>query len=194
MQLKRVVVTGLGAVTPLGNNVGTFWKSIIEGQSGANFITHFDTAQFKTKFACEVKNFDPSDFDIDKKETNRLDLVSQYGIAAALEAVNDSNLNDPALDKDRIGVIWSSGIGGLRTFEQEIGAFYMGNGIPRFSPFFIPKMIADITCGHISMRYGFRGPNFAPVAACASSTIALIDAFNYIRLGKSKAISGKKGK
>ncbi|MBK7959208.1 MAG: beta-ketoacyl-ACP synthase II [Bacteroidetes bacterium] len=188
MQLKRVVVTGLGAVTPLGNNVGTFWKSILEGQSGANFITHFDTAQFKTKFACEVKNFDPSDFGIDKKETNRLDLVSQYGIAAALEAVNDSNLNDPALDKDRIGVIWSSGIGGLRTFEQEIGAFYTGNGIPRFSPFFIPKMIADITCGHISMRYGFRGPNFAPVAACASSTIALIDAFNYIRLGKSKAI------
>ena len=187
MQLKRVVVTGLGAVTPLGNDFGTFWSALVAGQSGANLISQFDTTHFKTKFACEVKNFDPTAFGIDKKETNRLDLVSQYGIAAAMQAVADSNLDNTSLDKDRIGVIWSSGIGGLKTFEQEISAYATGNGIPRFSPFFIPKMIADITCGHISMRFGFRGPNFAPVAACASSTIALIDAFNYIRLGKCNA-------
>lgn len=187
MQLKRVVVTGLGAVTPLGNDVGTFWSALIAGQSGANLISQFDTTHFKTKFACEVKNFDPSTFGIEKKETNRLDLVSQYGIAAATQAVMDSKLDGDQIDKDRVGVIWSSGIGGLKTFEQEIGGFATGNGTPRFSPFFIPKMIADITSGHISMKYGFRGPNFAPVAACASSTIALIDAFNYIRLGKCTA-------
>jgi 3-oxoacyl-[acyl-carrier-protein] synthase II len=187
MQLRRVVVTGLGAVTPLGNDLGTFWSALIAGQSGANFISQFDTTNFKTKFACEVKNFDATMYGIDKKESNRLDLVSQYGIAAASQAVADSKIDNEAVDKDRIGVIWSSGIGGLKTFEQEIGGFATGNGTPRFSPFFIPKMIADITCGHISMRYGLRGPNFAPVAACASSTIALIDAFNYIRLGKCNA-------
>jgi 3-oxoacyl-[acyl-carrier-protein] synthase II len=187
MELKRVVVTGLGGVTPIGNDIATFWESLLEGKSGANLITHFDTTHFKTKFACEVKKFDSTVYGIDKKETNRLDLVSQYGIAAAKEAVEDANLDDESLDKDRIGVIWSSGIGGLATFESEISAYATGNGIPRFSPFFIPKMIADITAGHISMRYGFRGPNFAPVAACASSTISLIDAFMYIRLGKMKA-------
>lgn len=187
MQLKRVVVTGLGAVTPLGNSVNDYWNNLINGVSGAAIITRFDATKFKTRFACEVKGFNPEDY-FDKKEARKLDAYSWYGIAASAQAVADSGLDAEGIDRNEIGVIWGSGIGGLDTFQTETFAFAKGDGTPRFNPFFIPKMIADICAGHISMRWGFRGPNFATVSACASSTNALIDAFNYIRLGKANAI------
>lgn len=188
MQLKRVVVTGLGAITPLGNNVQDYWTGLINGVSGAGRITHFDPSKFKTQFACEVKGFNPEDY-FERKEVKRVDLFSQYGVASAHQAVVDANIYDnPAINKDRVGVIWASGIGGLFTFQEECFAFAKGDGTPRFNPFFIPKMISDICSGHISIRYGFRGPNFSVVSACASSTNALIDAFNYIRLGKADII------
>lgn len=187
MQLKRVVVTGLGAVTPLGNSVEDYWRNLINGVSGAAPITRFDASKFKTRFACEVKGFNVEDY-FDRKEARKLDAYSQYGIAASVQAVADSGLNSENIDKNEVGVIWGSGIGGLDTFQTETFAFAKGDGTPRFNPFFIPKMIADICSGHISMRFGFRGPNFTTVSACASSTNALIDAFNYIRLGKAIAI------
>ena len=187
MQLKRVVVTGLGAVTPLGNNVNDYWNNLINGVSGAAPITRFDASKFKTRFACEVKGFNIEEY-FDKKEARKLDTYSWYGIAASVQAVADSGLDVEGIDKNEIGVIWGSGIGGLDTFQNETFAFAKGDGTPRFNPFFIPKMIADICSGHISIRFGFRGPNFTTVSACASSTNALIDAFNYIRLGKANAI------
>jgi len=187
MQLKRVVVTGLGAVTPLGNSAEEFWKNLTAGVSGAAAITRFDASKFKTQFACEVKGFNPEEY-FEKKEVRRLDPFCQFGIAAAVQAVKDAKLDAEGLDTDKIGVIWGSGIGGLQTFQDECFAYAKGDGTPRFNPFFIPKMIADICSGHISMRFGFRGPNFTTVSACASSTNALVDAFNYIRLGKAVAI------
>lgn len=187
MQLKRVVVTGLGAITPLGNSVNDYWANLVAGVSGAATITRFDASKFKTQFACEVKNFNTEDY-FDKKEARKLDPFSHYGIAAADQAVRDSGLDGEAIDKNEVGVIWGSGIGGLKTFQDECFNFAKGDGTPRFNPFFIPKMIADICSGHISMRFGFHGPNFTTVSACASSTNALIDAFNYIRLGKANAI------
>lgn len=187
MQLKRVVVTGLGAITPLGNNVNDYWNNLINGVSGAAPITRFDASKFKTRFACEVKGFNPEDY-FDKKEARKLDAYSWYGIAASEQAFKDSGLDAEGIDKNEIGVIWGSGIGGLDTFQTETFAFAKGDGTPRFNPFFIPKMIADICSGHISIRFGLRGPNFTTVSACASSTNALIDAFNYIRLGKANAI------
>ncbi len=187
MQLKRVVVTGLGAITPLGNNVQDFWNNLVSGKSGAATITRFDASKFKTQFACEVKGFNPEDY-FDKKEARKLDPFSQYGVAAADQAVRNSGLDSDSIDKTRIGVIWGSGIGGLQTFQDECIGFANGDGTPRFNPFFIPKMIADICSGHISIRFGFNGPNFTCVSACASSTNACIDAFNYIRLGKANAI------
>jgi len=187
MQLKRVVVTGLGAVTPLGSSVNDYWNNIINGVSGAAPITRFDASKFKTQFACEVKGFNVEDY-FDRKEARKLDAYSQYGIAASVQAFEDSGLNADAIDKNEIGVIWGSGIGGLDTFQTETFGFAKGDGTPRFNPFFIPKMIADICSGHISIRFGLRGPNFTTVSACASSTNALIDAFNYIRLGKANAI------
>ena len=183
--MRRVVITGLGAVTPLGNDVGTFWNALLAGTSGANLITKFDTTLFKTKFACELKNFDPLNY-IEKKEVSRLDPSAIYAIAAGTQAVEDSGILS-SFNPDRVGVLWSSGIGGILTFQQEITNFATGNGTPRFNPFFIPKMIPDISAGHISMKYGFRGPNFAPVAACASSTIAIADAFMYIKYGRIDA-------
>lgn len=187
MQLKRVVVTGLGAVTPLGNSVNDYWNNLINGVSGAAPITRFDASKFKTRFACEVKGFNPEDY-FDKKEARKLDAYCWYGIAASEQAMQDSGLLAESIDRNEIGVIWGSGIGGLDTFQTETFAFAKGDGTPRFNPFFIPKMIADICSGHISMRFGLRGPNFTTVSACASSTNALIDAFNYIRLGKANAI------
>ena len=183
--MRRVVITGLGAVTPLGNDVGTFWNALLAGTSGANLITKFDTTLFKTKFACELKNFDPLTY-IEKKEVSRLDPSAIYAIAAGTQAVEDSGILS-SFNPDRVGVLWSSGIGGILTFQQEITNFATGNGTPRFNPFFIPKMIPDISAGNISMKYGFRGPNFAPVAACASSTIAIADAFMYIKYGRIDA-------
>lgn len=187
MQLKRVVVTGLGAITPLGNSVKEYWDNLVAGVSGAAIITRFDASKFKTQFACEVKGFNPEDH-FDRKEARKLDPFSHYGIVAADQAVRDSGLNADSIDKNEVGVIWGSGIGGLKTFQDECFNFAKGDGTPRFNPFFIPKMIADICSGHISMRFGFHGPNFTCVSACASSTNALIDAFNYIRLGKANAI------
>jgi len=181
MKLRRVVVTGLGALTPIGNNVQEYWNGLINGVSGAAPITYFDTTHFKTKFACELKNFNVTDF-IDRKEARKMDRYAQYAMVSSDEAVKDANFNFDKLDKDRVGVIWGSGIGGLETFQQEVMDFTNGNGVPKFNPFFIPKMIADIAGGHISIKYGFRGPNFTTVSACASSTNAMIDAFNYIRL------------
>ncbi len=186
MKLRRVVVTGLGALTPLGNTAPEFWSGLANGVSGAGPITHFDTSKFKTKFACELKNFEPLNF-FDRKEVRKFDPFTLYGMVCADEAVRDSGLNSPDLDMDRIGVIWASGIGGMTTIFEEITAFSAGDGTPRFSPLMIPKMIADIAAGQISIRYGFRGPNFATVSACASSANALIDAFNYIRLGMTDA-------
>lgn len=188
MELKRVVVTGIGAVTPLGNSVPELWDNLIKGVSGAAPITHFDTTQFKTKFACEVKNFDATKY-FDRKEVRKLDLYAQYAIAAAKEALDNSGIDLDAIDKDEVGVIFAAGIGGIDTFEQEIGYYYqhLENG-PKFNPFFIPKMISDIAAGQISIMYGFRGPNYSTASACASSTNALIDAFNYIRLGKANII------
>lgn len=188
MELKRVVVTGLGAVTPLGNSVPEFWGNLVKGVSGAAPITRFDTSLFKTQFACEVKGFDPNKY-FDRKEARKLDLYAQYAIAAAQEALENSGVDLEAIDKDEVGVIFAAGIGGIGTFEQEIGYYYqhLENG-PKFNPFFIPKMISDIAAGQISIMYGFRGPNYSTASACASSTNALIDAFNYIRLGKANMI------
>jgi 3-oxoacyl-[acyl-carrier-protein] synthase II len=184
MELKRVVITGLGALTPLGNTLSEYWKGLVEGVSGAELITRFDTTNFKTRFACLVKGFDPLNF-FERKEVRKYDLYAQFGLACVDESVKMAALTGDGLNPDRIGVIWSSGIGGLETFLDEITTFARGDGIPRFNPFFIPKMIADITAGHISIRYGFKGPNFATVSACASSANAIADAFNYIRLGKA---------
>lgn len=186
MELKRVVVTGLGAITPLGNTVESFWSGLVSGTSGAARITKFDPENFKTQFACEVKDFDVSVF-IDRKEARKMDLFAQYAVVSSDEALRDAGLADgpEGLNVDRVGVIWGSGIGGFQTFMNEARDFYQGGSIPRFSPFFIPMMISDIAAGHISMRHGFRGPNFCTVSACASGTNALIDAFNYIRLGKA---------
>jgi 3-oxoacyl-[acyl-carrier-protein] synthase II len=187
VQLKRVVITGLGAITPLGNTVNEYWNNLVNGVSGAVPITRFDASKFKTKFACEVKGFNPDTLFENKKDVRKLDLFSQYGLAAAIQAVEDSGLDKAGVDPNDIGVIWGSGIGGLETFFAEASGFAKGDGTPRFNPFFIPKMIADICSGHISIRYGFRGPNFTTVSACASSTQSLIDSFNYIRLGKAIA-------
>jgi 3-oxoacyl-[acyl-carrier-protein] synthase II len=187
MQLKRVVITGLGAVTPLGNSVTEYWNNLINGVSGAAPITRFNAEKFKTRFACEVKGFNAEDY-FDKKEARKVDTFTHYGMAAAVQAVADSGIDSPGVDKNEVGVIWGSGIGGLDTFQHETFGFARGDGTPRFNPFFIPKMIADICSGHISMRFGLRGPNFTTVAACASSTNALIDALTYIRLGKAIAI------
>lgn len=187
MELKRVVITGLGAITPIGKNVNDYWAALLAGVSGAAPITNFDTAKFKTKFACEVKDFDAREY-FDRKEVRKHDKYAQFGIIAADQAIADSGiLDDPSVNKDRIGVIWASGIGGLSTFHQSSVEFALGDGTPRFNPFFIPKMIADIAAGHISIKHGFRGPNFATVSACASSANALTDAYNYIRLGKANA-------
>ncbi len=182
MELKRVVVTGIGALTPIGNSVPEFWKNLVEGVSGSDYITRFDASKFKTQFACEVKNFNIEDY-LDKKEARKLDPFVHYALASTDEAVKDSQIDFSQIDPDRAGVIWGSGIGGLRTFIDEVTNFSSGDGTPRFNPFFIPKMIIDIAPGHISIKYGLRGPNFATVSACASSTNAIIDAFNYIRLG-----------
>lgn len=182
MELKRVVVTGLGALTPIGNTVPEYWDSLVKGVSGAAPITRFDASKFKTRFACEVKNFDPEDF-MDRKEARKLDPFVHYALASTDEAVKDANLDFDNLDTNRIGVIWGSGIGGLKTFLDEVTNFAHGDGTPRFNPFFIPKMILDIAPGHISMKYGLHGPNFSTVSACASSTNALIDSLNYIRCG-----------
>jgi len=184
MKLRRVVVTGLGALTPLGNSIPEYWKGLINGVSGADMITHFDANLFKTKFACEVKGFDVGAH-FDRKEARKYDLYAQYALVSAEEAIKDSGLNLESIDLNKAGVIWGSGIGGLNTFYNEVTDFVKGNYVPRFSPFFIPKMIADIASGHISIRYGFRGPNFTTTSACASSTNAMIDAFNYIRLNKA---------
>jgi len=186
MKLRRVVVTGLGALTPLGNTAPETWRGLVNGVSGAGPITHFDTSKFKTKFACELKNFDPATY-YDRKEVRKFDPFTLYGMISADEAVKDSGLDTANVDLDRIGVIWASGIGGMTTIFHEISEFAAGDGTPRFSPLMIPKMIADIAAGQISIRYGFRGPNFATVSACASSANALIDAFNYIRLGMTDA-------
>jgi 3-oxoacyl-[acyl-carrier-protein] synthase II len=184
MKLKRVVVTGLGALTPLGNNVQLYWEGLLNGVSGADRITRFDSSKFKTQFACEVKGFDPLQF-FDRKEVRKYDPYAQYGMVSADEAILDAGLNLEKLNLENVGVIWASGIGGILTFQDEVADFTRGDGTPRFNPFFIPKMIADITAGHISIKYGFKGPNFATVSACASSANAIVDAFNYIRLGKA---------
>ena len=190
MNLKRVVVTGLGALTPIGNTKDEFWKGLAAGVSGAAPITHFDASLFKTQFACELKNFDIEQF-IERKEARKMDPFTQYAMVAVEEAMADSGLNLETLDLARAGVIWGSGIGGIKTFQDEVTAFNQGDGTPRFNPFFIPKMIAEIAAGFISIKYGFRGPNFVTVSACASATNALIDAFNLIRLGKADVfISG----
>ncbi len=188
MELKRVVVTGLGAITPLGNNVETTWKSMLNGVSGAGPITLFDASNFKTQFACEVKGFNPEDH-FDRKEARKIDRYAQLAIVAAKEAIEDSALNLEKEDCDRIGVVFSSGIGGISTFDQEVGNYFQNEAAgPKFSPFFIPKMIGDIAAGRISMIYGLRGPNYGTVSACASSTNGMIDAYNLIRLGKANAI------
>ncbi len=189
MELKRVVVTGLGTITPVGNSVSEFWENLTNGVSGAGPITHFDASLFKTRFACEVKNFDATQY-IDRKEARKMDLYTQYAIAVAKQAVDDSGLDVENEDLNRIGVIFGAGIGGIRTFEEEAGAYALTgkeNG-PKFNPFFIPKMISDIAAGHISIMYGFHGPNYATCSACATSTNAIADAFNLIRLGKANAI------
>ena len=184
MELKRVVVTGLGALTPIGNNIQEYWDGLVNGVSGANPITHFDASKFKTQFACELKNFEVTDF-INRKDARKMDKFTQYAMVAADEAVLDAGFDLEKLDKDRVGVIWGAGIGGLETFQNEVLNFANGDGSPRFNPFFIPKMIADIAPGYISIKYGFRGANFTTVSACASSANAIIDAYNYIRLGQA---------
>jgi len=184
MELKRVVVTGLGAITPLGKSVDEFWENLVNGVSGAAPITQFDATKFKTQFACEVKGYNANDY-FDRKEARKLDLYAQYAMIAADQAIADAKLDPEQLDVDMVGVIWGTGIGGLITFFQEVTGYTKGDGTPRFSPFFIPKMIADIAPGHISMKHGFRGPNFGTVSACASSTNAIADAYNLIRLGKA---------
>lgn len=188
MELKRVVITGLGAITPLGNDVASTWEAAKAGRSGAAPITHFDASKFKTQFACEVKNFDANEH-FDRKKARQLDLYAQYGVVAARQAVADARLDGEDIDKNRVGVIVAAGIGGLHTFELEAGYYAMHEESgPRYNPFFIPKMIADIASGHVSMEYGFHGPNYGVVSACASSNNAIIDAFNLIRLGKADAI------
>jgi 3-oxoacyl-[acyl-carrier-protein] synthase II len=187
MQLKRVVVTGMGALTPLGNTITEYWNNLRNGISGADFITLFDASKFKTRFACEIKNFDPFAF-LDKKEGRKLDRFTQTAVVASDQAVQDAGISKEEQNPDRIGVVFASGIGGLITFQEEVTNFAKGDGTPRFNPFFIPKMILDIAAGHISMRHGFRGPNFAVVSACASSTNAMMEAFNLIRLGKADII------
>ena len=182
MQNKRVVVTGLGALTPIGNGVPAYWDGLVSGKSGSAPITCFDASKFKTQFACELKGFDPGDY-FDRKEARKMDRFTQYAMVASDEAIEHANFNLDALDKTRVGVIWGAGIGGLQTFQGEVLNFAAGDGTPRFNPFFIPKMIPDIAPGMISIKYGFQGPNFATVSACASSANALIDALNYIRLG-----------
>ena len=184
MTLKRVVVTGLGALTPIGNTAIQFWENLLNGTSGAAPITRFDASKFKTRFACEVKNFKEEDF-FDRKEARKMDPYAKYALVVADEAIKDSGIDLTKINVDKAGVIWGSGIGGLETFFNECAEFVKGDGTPRFNPFFIPKMIADIAAGHISIKYGLRGPNFTTVSACASSTNAIIDAFNYIRLGKA---------
>jgi 3-oxoacyl-[acyl-carrier-protein] synthase II len=184
MELKRVVVTGIGAITPIGNTATDYWSGLLNGVSGADRITLFDASKFKTQFACEVKGFDPVDY-LDKKEARKLDRFTQLAIVASDEAIKNAGISKETVDPDRTGVIFSSGIGGLLTFQEEVMNYAKGDGTPRFNPFFIPKMILDIAAGHISIRHGFRGPNFAVVSACASSTHALIEAFHYIRLGKA---------
>jgi len=186
MELKRVVVTGLGALTPLGNTVQDYWTGLVNGVSGADAITRFDASEFKTKFACEVKGFNSADH-FDRKEARKHDLYAQFGLIASDQAILDSGLDLETIDKNRVGVIWASGIGGIKTFQDEVKGWVEGGGIPRFNPFFIPKMIADIAAGHISIRNGFRGPNYATVSACASSANAFADAYNLIRLGKANA-------
>jgi len=187
MELKRVVVTGIGAITPIGNTVDEYWNGLLNGTSGADDITLFDASKFKTRFACEVKGFDPVAY-LDRKEARKLDRFVQLAIVSSDQAIQAAGINKDNIDPDRAGVIFSSGIGGLITFQEEVMAYAKGDGTPRFNPFFIPKMILDIAAGHISMRHGFRGPNFAVVSACASSTHALIEAFHYIRLGKADII------
>jgi 3-oxoacyl-[acyl-carrier-protein] synthase II len=187
MQLRRVVVTGMGALTPIGNNLNDYWSALVKGISGACEISKFDHSKFKVKFACEVKNFDPMEY-FDKKEARKMDPFTQYAMVCADEALNDSGLLQQSFDPDRIGVIWGAGIGGLTTFFNEVVDYAKGDGTPRFSPFFIPKMIVDIAAGYISIKHQLRGPNYSTVSACASSTHALIDAFNLIRLGKADAI------
>ena len=187
MELKRVVVTGLGALTPIGNTVSQYWDGLKSGKSGANDITYFDASNFKTKFACELKNFDPENF-MDRKLSRKMDRFAQYAIVSSEEAIKDSRLIEDDVDKDRVGVIWGAGIGGLETFQNEVLGFASGNGTPRFNPFMIPKMIPDIAPGLIAMKYGFQGPNYATVSACASSSNALIDALTYIRVGHADVI------
>lgn len=187
MELKRVVVTGLGAITPLGKNVSETWEKLKTGTSGANMITRFDTENFKTKFACEVKDYNPLDY-FDRKQLRKMDMFVQFAIIASDQAIEDANLNSEGVDKDEIGVIWGAGIGGIQTFQNEIEGWAKSKPTPRFNPFFIPKLISDIAPGEISMRHGYHGPNYGVVSACASSTNAMIDAFNYIRLGKAEAI------
>ena len=189
MELKRVVVTGLGALTPVGNNVAETWENLVNGVSGAGPITHFDASKFKTQFACEVKNFNPNDH-LDRKEARKMDLYTQYAIVVAKEAIEDAGMDLEKEDKTKIGVIYGVGIGGIRTFEEEMIAYAGIKDMigPKFNPFFIPKMIADIASGHISIMYGFHGPNFTTTSACASSSNAIADAFNYIRLGKANVI------
>ncbi len=187
MKARRVVITGLGALTPIGNNVNEYWNGLVNGVSGADAITHFDASEFKTRFACELKNFNIQDF-LDRKEARKMDRFTQYARVVADEAVKDAQLDFEKVNKDKVGVIWGAGIGGIETFQNEVSNFATGNGIPRFNPFFIPKMIADIAPGSISIKYGLRGPNFATVSACASAANALIDALNYIRLGYADII------
>ncbi|MBS9773957.1 MAG: beta-ketoacyl-ACP synthase II [Tenacibaculum sp.] len=187
MQLKRVVVTGLGALTPIGNNIEEYWNGLVNGVSGAKPITYYDATKFKTRFACELKNFNVTDF-INRKEARKMDKFAQYAVVASDEAIADAKLNLELVDKLRVGVIWGAGIGGLQTFQDEVINFAKGDGTPRFNPFFIPKMISDIAPGLISIRNGFMGPNYSTVSACASSSNAMIDALNYIRLGHCDVI------
>jgi len=187
MELKRVVVTGMGALTPLGNSVNDYWNSLVGGISGAGNITLFDSSKFKTRFACEIKNFEPTNF-LEKKEARKLDRFTQIALVASDQSIADAGINSQNVNVDRVGVIFASGIGGIVTFQDEMINFAKGDGTPRFNPFFIPKMILDIAAGHISIRHGFRGPNFAVVSACASSTNALMEAYNLIRLGKADII------
>ena len=187
MELKRVVVTGMGALTPLGNNVNTYWDHLVNGVSGADMVTLFDASKFKTRFACEIKGFEPTNF-LDRKEARKIDRFAQIALVASDQAVADAGISKDNVDTNRVGVVFASGIGGLITFQEEVMNFAKGDGTPRFNPFFIPKMILDIAAGHISMRHGFRGPNFAVVSACASSTNAIMEAYNLIRLGKADII------
>ena len=187
MELKRVVVTGLGALTPIGNSVNEYWESLVNGVSGAAPIKQFDASKFKTQFACELKDFNVQDH-LDRKEARKLDQFSQYAMVSTAEAMADSGIDVDKIDLSKAGVIWGSGIGGLKTFQDEAASFAKGDGTPRYNPFFIPKMIADIAAGHISIKYGFRGPNYVTVSACASANNAMIDAFNLIRLNKANVI------